>query len=560
MMFFMFVRTVRNRDGLVYLMIVENYWEEGKTRQRVLLNMGRLDLLQATGQLDRITASLARYCEKVKLVDLSKDVSVEETYVFGSVDVLRKLFERTPLLKMMEGVVLMHPDLEFPLVEVVFILLVSRFVSPCSKLSLKENWLERFYPELVCPDIALQHIYRTLDFLFEHKEEIQKGLLYPDSQISLFEVPKLELVFYDTTTLRFESVREDLGDLRRFGYSKERRNDCTQVILGLMLDREGLPVGYKLFPGNTYEGKTLPLVLKQLKTEYGIHRLIFVADRGMINGGNLDCIREAGFEFIIGMKLWALKEEEQNRVVKIRSWDYETVEYKVKELSHTFGRLIVTWSADRAKRDAQVRSDLLRKLKDKLKKEDDPASLISHKGFKRYLKTTQKGRVAINQEAIDQETKRDGLFGILTNTSVEELSAREILTRYKELWKIEDAFSEIKGTLEARPMFHWTDKRIEGHMMICFLAYYLEAFVAQKLKKENAGFTAPKAFDALNQVRAVPVKVKNRTVWVRTKIEGIAAKTYQTLKIRIPGDVLKLPKAGGATIDQSDQASNIKVA
>ena len=202
---------------------------------------------------------------------------------------------------------------------------------------------------------------------------------------------------------------------------------------------------------------------------------------------------------------------------------------------------MVTWSRERAKRDEQVRADLLKKLATRLEHEDDPSSLISHKGFKRYLKVVNKGKVAINEKAIRAESERDGLFGILTNVTKEELPAIEILKRYKELWKIEDAFGEIKGTLEARPMFHWTDQRIEGHMMVCFLAYYLEAFVTQQLRKEQVDFTAPAAFDALNQVRAIPVKVRGQTVWVRTKIEGIAAKTLQTLKIRIPSDVLKLP-------------------
>jgi transposase len=537
----MYARTIRNKKGITYLTIVESYWKDGKSRQRVLFNMGRLDLLQATGQIDRITKSLERFCAKTRLIDLSKDISVEESYVFGSVYCLKALFERTPLKAIVEEIASSHEQLEIPLVDAVFALLVSRFVRPCSKLKLKETWMERFYPELVRPGIALHQIYRTLDLLAKHKEEIQKKLLYPTSQHSLFASRKLELVFYDTTTLRFESIREDIGELRRFGYSKERRNDCTQVILGLMIDREGLPVGYRLFSGDTYEGKTLPIVLKQLKDDYHIRRLVFVADRGMINGGNLEEIRKADFEFIIGMKLWAMKEKDQKQITSIKEWDHETADFKVKELSHPEGRLIVTWSRERAGRDQQVRSDLLEKLKSRLEHEDDPSSLISHKGFKRYLKIVNKGKVAINQKAVRLDAERDGLFGILTNVPAETLPSAEILRRYKELWKIEDAFGEIKGTLESRPMFHWTDQRIEGHMMVCFLAYYLEAYVTQQLRETKADFTAPAAFDALNQVRAIPVNVRGQTVWVRTKIAGIAAKTLQTLKLRIPSDVLKLP-------------------
>lgn len=553
----MYARTIRNKKGMTYLTIVESYWKDGKSHQRVLFNMGRLDVLQATGQIDNITRSLERFCLKTRLVDLSKDISVEESFVYGSVYCLKALYERTPVRDIVEEIALSHEQLEIPLTETVFAMLVSRFVRPCSKLSLKERWMERFYPELIRQDIALHQIYRTLDLLAKHKEDIQKKLLYPTSQHSLFEAPKLEVVFYDTTTLRFESVREDMGELRRFGYSKERRSDCTQVILGLLLDRQGMPVGYKLFPGNTYEGKTVPDMLNKLKEEYHIRRLIFVADRGMINGGNLKVIQDADLEFIIGMKLWAMKELEQKKMTSITDWDHATEEYKVKEIPHSEGRLIVTWSKDRAHRDQQVRSDLLVKLKTRLQREDDPSSLISHKGFKRFLKVVTKGKVAINEKAIEEESRRDGLFGILTNVPQEELPAIEILRRYKELWKIEDAFGEIKGTLESRPMFHWTDKRIEGHMMICFLAYYLEAYVTQQLREAEAKFTAPAAFDALTQVRAIPVNVRGQTVWVRTKIQGIAAKLLQILKIRIPSDVLQLPCKGEPA--ETDSEANPEV-
>src|SRR3990167_7658567 len=135
----MFVRTIRNAKGRTYLMIVESYWENGKTRQRVLFNMGRLDLLQATGQIDNITRSLERFCLKTRLVDLSKDISVEESFVFGSVHCLKALFQRTSLQEIVEEVVSSHPQLEIPLPETVFAMIVSRFVQPCSKLSLKER-------------------------------------------------------------------------------------------------------------------------------------------------------------------------------------------------------------------------------------------------------------------------------------------------------------------------------------------------------------------------------------------------------------------------------------
>lgn len=254
----MFLRKVTNGRGVTYLQIAESYRENGKARQRILFNMGRLDFLQATGQIDRITKSLEKFCLKTRLVDLSKDISVEESFVYGSIHCLKALYGRTPIQEIVEEIALSHEQLEIPLTEAVFGLLVSRFVRPCSKLALKERWLDRFYPELVRQDIALHQIYRTLDLLARHKEEIQKKLLYPTSQHSLFDSPKLEMVFYDTTTLRFESIREDGGDLRRFGYSKERRTDCTQVILGLLLDRGGSRSAIVFFPATPMKARPFP--------------------------------------------------------------------------------------------------------------------------------------------------------------------------------------------------------------------------------------------------------------------------------------------------------------
>lgn len=537
----MFLRYVRNRKGKKYLMIVENYWKGGKTRQRSLFTLGALDQLLATGELENITRALSRFCERLRLVDLAKDVSVDQTYVFGSVYLVWKLFQRTPIREVLEDLGKEHEKLEIDIVGTMFAMMVSRFVHPCSKLSLKERWLDRLYPELYPLEVPLHHFYRTLDFLAKHTEEIQKRLLYPQRQRSLFDVPKLDLVFYDTTTLRFESIRNEEGSLRRFGYSKERRNDCTQVILGLLLSHDGMPVGYRLFPGNTYEGKTLSVILRKLKEELFIKRLIFVADRGMVQGKNVEEIEQAGFEFIMGMKLWAMPKVDQKRFEEMCRWDSVSEDFRIVELSHPKGRLIITWSRERAERDRQVREDLLKKLQQKLSRTDRSSSLISHKGFKRYLKVVEEGKLAIDSVAIAQEAKRDGLFGILTNVPQEQLSAQDILRRYKELWRIEDAFGEMKGTLQTRPMFHWTDRRIQGHVALCFLAYYLEAFVTKHLREAQADFTAPAALDALNDVRAVPIHVRGNTVWVRTQIDGIAAKTLQILKIQIPSNVLKLP-------------------
>ena len=164
----MFVRTIRNAKGRTYLMIVESYWENGKTRQRVLFNMGRLDLLQATGQIDNITRSLERFCLKTRLVDLSKDISVEESFVFGSVHCLKALFQRTSLQEIVEEVVSSHPQLEIPLPETVFAMIVSRFVAAQGG-DTEEAPLSRFSTLPVCGPKAGTGLLRHDDTSFRER-------------------------------------------------------------------------------------------------------------------------------------------------------------------------------------------------------------------------------------------------------------------------------------------------------------------------------------------------------------------------------------------------------
>ena len=160
---------------------------------------------------------------------------------------------------------------------------------------------------MISGNLGLHQIYRAMDLLCEHKEEIEKGLFWHNRDLLN---QKVDVVLYDLTTLRFESVREDLGKLRRFGYSKEMRTDCTQVILGLLVDPEGIPLGFEVYPGNTFEGKTLEDIVKKMRNKFNVRRFIFVADRGLFSAKNLEEIRDRcgenaqeGGEFIVGMKL-----------------------------------------------------------------------------------------------------------------------------------------------------------------------------------------------------------------------------------------------------------------
>jgi transposase len=413
-------------------------------------------------------------------------------------------------------------------------------------------WLERWekiYPDLLKVEASsLDGFYRAMDWLYVHRRQVEQALFDRHGERDLFN-QDLDLVFYDTTTLYFESTDDQRGRLRRFGYSKEHRSDCTQVVLGLLVDRDGIPVGYELFPGNTYDGKSVPAILEKLKAKYRIQRIIFVADRGMLSQDNLKAIRAAELEFIVGMRLWKVDAQKQETFYDRSRYRWMGKEGKLAlgEMAWEGERLILTWSQERADRDAKVRSDLLEAIRNKLSQDSNPKRFVTHRGYRQFLKGLEEGKPELNEEAILASQRRDGFFGVLTNIAPGKMQAQEVYSRYKGLWHIEDAFGEMKGPLETRPMFHWTDRRIEAHVLICLLAYYVEAVITRTLREKKAVFTAGELFRALNQVYAVPIQVRGTCAWVRNELKGVAAEGYQQLNLGPPARVLKIEREGVVT-------------
>lgn len=541
----MFVRRTQSR-GHTYLKIVRNERLDGKVKQKVLFTLGRLDKLLETGELDGIVGALSRYCEKQSIIDITRDMKVEKVYYFGMADVVKRMMTRLGLMKILCSVEEKHKRLAMKWSELIYGMILSRFIIPCSKKRFKEEWLDKVYPDLLSAgQPSLSAVYRALDILHEHRDDVEKALFDCDGKRDLFN-QELDVVFYDTTTLYFESVDDKSGDLRRFGYSKEHRTDCTQVVLGLLVDVDGIPVGYELFSGNTYDGKSIPGILEKLKNKYHIKRVIFVADRGMISGENLKEIRKAGLEFIVGMRLWKMSDEIVKDVVDLSKYQpvCKTEKLFVREMKHEGERLILTWSDERSQRDAFVREEILEKIKHKFERKVDAKDFVTHKGYKQYVKGLEEGKPELDMEAIQAAKRRDGFFGVLTNVSCEKLSNIDVYARYKDLWHIEDAFGEIKGPLQTRPMFHWTDKRIRSHVLLCLLSYYIEAHIIKAFRedKKEKG-TAGEFFRALNEVYAIPFQVRAKKVWIRTEMLGTVAKGYQRLKLKIPERILKFEKS-----------------
>lgn len=278
-------------------------------------------------------------------------------------------------------------------------------------------------------EIELQHLYISLDLLSTHKEEIERKLFYYGKD--LFSV-QVDVVLYDLTTLRFESTRTDLAKLPRFGYSKEQHSDCTQVVFGLLTDTQGIPLGFEVHPGNTFEGKTLGGMVAKLRKKYTVNRFIFVADRGLFSAAYLKYLRKDSGEFIVGFKIGTSQKNMQDEFYDIVRFTFLNGELAWYETQHDQYRYIITWSKERAERDRKTRENILDKIRQKLsKKKLSNKEFVTNSNYKKYVCIDGKDRPVLNLEAIEKESKRDGFFGIITNVKKDFMPAERIISEYK---------------------------------------------------------------------------------------------------------------------------------
>lgn len=547
----MYIRTTTNAAGQSYYHLVESYREDGKVRQRTLMSLGRV----GEDRMDEVISAIGKHKDVLSVIDIAKSISVEDTFILGPLLVLERMFESSGIDRVLNKTAGKHSKLGFDFKKLIFTMVVSRFVKPGSKLKIYEHWQNKFYPEMLVGDIKLHQLYRALGILSDHKEEIELDLFWQDRDLLSCEV---DVVLYDLTTLRFEST--EATGLRQFGYSKEKRSDCTQVVFGLLLKPDGVPLGFEVYPGNTFEGNTIASIAEKLRNKFKIRRFIVVADRGLFSEKNLKALRgtnpEEQGEFIVGMKLGVFKQRHEE-FYDLSKYKRISEELAVFETEHEGGRCIITWSKVRAERDGKARADILAKISKKLSaKKVTAKNFVSNSNYQKYLTGLKSGETPnLNLAAIAEAAKKDGFFGVVTN--IKDKTATEIVASYKSLWIIEDAFGEIKGNLKARPVFHWSDKNIVGHLTLCFLAYLCEALMTKTLREKKMMLESPaikkesikpreltvvEAMRELQEVRAVPVKIKSSRVWVRTDIKGNAAKLFSAIGLKIPPKLLKLTK------------------
>jgi len=401
--------------------------------------------------------------------------------------------------------------LKFDFSQAVMLMILERLQSPSSKYSNYQNQQEY----INMPRIGLQHLYRSLDNLDAYSEQIQQHIYQAGR--NLFN-SKLDVVFYDVTTFYFESEDEKEGSIRQMGFGKDGKIGNSQILFSMLKDKDKNPIGYRIYEGNTYEGNTFEQALKGLKKLYEIEKVIVVADRGMLSKKNLGLVEEMGYEFILGERLKSLPKAVKEALVDRSKYksdsiykDHRGEEITIEYTTLEYGEktIICTYSEKRAKKDAMERQEKVDKAKKMLL---SPAALkTKQKRF--FIKQTGESTYELDQSKIDYVNQFDGFLAIATNTT---LNAKAVLENYKQLFKIEHSFRTIKSHLETRPMFHWTNKRIKGHICLCYIAFCLQNFVLQKVNNTAIKITETSLRKALNKMQLSLLEVDEENTYVKS--------------------------------------------
>lgn len=362
---------------------------------------------------------------------------------------------------------------------------------------------------------SLDSLYRLMDRVHERLDALKQIVLQATARLTGGAV---QMMLFDVTTLYFESVHAD--ELRAFGYSKDQKYHCTQVVLALATDEDGLPIGYELFAGNTAEVKTLIGCMQRWQQSLHVEKVSFVADRALCSRANLATLEQAPWQYVVAMPLRrSLKAHEQAQILRTALAAPIEVEGELvwmREFDWEGRRLIVTYSSQRAHKDRADRQALIKRLQAKLGKVNaridsttgeikppkaNAQKLITNSGYLRYIQHADEAGVFIlDDNKIEADAAWDGLHAIVTNDR--SASATELLARYRRLWVIEESFRTIKHSLAVRPIYHFKPERIQAHIGICYLAFALTRHAQQRIKLAQQAMSVERIRAALHSVQA----------------------------------------------------------
>jgi transposase len=548
----MFFRT-KTSGPRTYLQVVENRWEGGRSRQRVVATLGRLDQLQDSGQLDALLASGARLARSVLLLSEHAQGRLPTISIrhIGPALVFQRLWQLTGCQHVIQQL-LKGRRFEFAIERAVFLTVLHRLFDPGSDRA-ADKWKEGYQIE-GCEDLQLHHLYRAMGWLGDElpvTEQADTTPFAPRCNKDLIEealfarrrdlFTQLQLVFFDTTSIYFEGQGGETIGQR--GYSKDHRPDLKQMIVGAVLDCQGRPICCELWPGNTADVTTLIPVVDRLRSRFGVTKVCIVADRGMISKETIEELekQERGWQYILGARMRSQNEVKDEVLARAgryrlvhpqRTTSADPAPLKVKEVRVEGRRYIVCLNDDEARKDAADREAIVASLREKLRTGEK--SLVGNKGYRRYLSSTGSDHFRIDEAKIQEEARYDGKWVLRTNM---DLETAEVALQYKRLWMVEAWFRSSKSLLQTRPIYHKCDETIRGHVFCSFLALVLRQELEVRLAKDGHDFEWADVIQDLDRVQMVEVEQDGKRFLLRSEVQGTCGTVFRAAGVAVPPTV-----------------------
>ncbi len=544
----------RNADGseVCYYQLAENAWDpkRGCAVAKVIYNFGRADQLDAD-QLRRLAASILRVVSSESAPPLDAatagtgDLRLRDSWPYGGVYVLEQLWKELGVDKVLNGSA-EGVGTEQPFERALFTMVANRALEPYSKLYCWEQWLreEVYLPSARC--LELQHLYRAMDFLEEHKAEIEKALYFKMADLMNADV---DLIFYDTTSLHFEIDEEDertrkkqgreYGPLRKRGHSKNGRDNAPQIVVGLAVTRDGLPVRSWVFSGETTDVTTIDKVKADLRG-WRLGRCLFVGDAAMNSEDNRHRLSLGNGKYILGSKMRA--GDEVTKEVLTRQGRYHQVRegLRVKEVIVGDGegrrRYVVCHNPAEETRQREHRRTLIEELEAELasmqarpdgKHTKRACALLTSSRYGRYLRELGGGKLRIDRSAIADAERYDGKWVITSNDDT--LTPEDLALGYKQLMRVEACWRQLKSGLHMRPVRHFRPWRIQAHVTISVISLLLE-----RIAEIRAGDTWRNIAAQLQTIKVVEYDRAEARVQQTTELRKELIALLERLGVRVP--------------------------
>lgn len=521
------VKKVKNSQGKLreYLLVVEGKRIDGKVRQRVIANLGRVDILKETDMADLLVEKLTLYTKQKRLMDIG-ETQCDYSKEYGLILILRRIWEDSGLEALFKRYLSKY-KYKAKLSESIFAMVVSRIINPASEYK-TSNWIEDVY-EPKWDRISLQHFYRGLDFIERHKVDFEKELFLKATDLFSQE---LDLVMFDTTSIKYWGEGGEASILQR-GYSKEKRGDLKQVIVGILMTKEGLPIGCEIFPGNTSDLKSFIQVVEKIKGRYKIGKIIWVADRGMVSKENIRMLNELKQEYILGVRMRQFDKAKRKVLLSLdKMWPVREDLY-VKEVKlEGEGRYIVCYNPKEQELEFKKRQFFKLHLRKKIATAHTKEWIIKN-GYKKYVDF--EGEITLNEEKLRDESQYDGKWVLLTNSA---LDSRDVALYYKGLWQIEASFRDLKQDLETSPIYHYKQRRIIAHIFVSFLSLLLKTILKKKIRQIDKKANYTEILEAVKKIKAVKLSSGRQEIIFRTELPQNAYLAFKAAGISPPPKVL----------------------